>query len=87
MNKNKVLEILKKALSAIREEEILYNKVKLKDIELKYVKVISSIENDTLTYNEINNSVKAYLEVYNDCDNPLIYEMSDAEEAVSEYLN
>ncbi|MGK3115388.1 hypothetical protein [Candidatus Pantoea formicae] len=87
MNKNKVLEILKKALLAIREEEILYNKVKLKDIEHKYVKVISSIENDTLTYNEINNSVKAYLEVYNDYDNPLLYEMSDAEEAVSEYLN
>ena len=87
MNKNKVLEILKKALLAIREEEILYNKVKLKDIEHKYVKVISSIENDTLTYNEINNSVKAYLEVYNDYDNPLLYEMSDAEESVSEYLN
>lgn len=42
---------------------------------------------DVLTYNEIHNSVKAYLEIFNDYDNPLLYQMSDAEEVVKSYLS
>jgi len=87
MKKKEVLDILKKALLALEKERADLNKIYLDDIIRKYKKTIHEIEMDALTYNEINNSVKAYLEIYNDYDNVLLYQMSDAEEAVGSYLS
>ncbi len=87
MNKVQVLKILKDTLLEINKEEVLKNKKGLGTIVVNYKKTIEKINNDTLSYNEITNSVKAYLEVYNDYDNVLLYKMSDAEDAVAKYLN
>ena len=86
MTKSEVLKILNETLDDIKKERSVHHKMDLCDIIAKYKKVISEIEMDTLRYNEIVNSVKAYLEIYNDYDNPLLYKMSDAESAVKEYL-
>ncbi|MBN7124829.1 hypothetical protein BSU01_24510 [Erwinia billingiae] len=87
MKKKETLDILMKTLSDLEKEKAVFHKIDLNDIIDKYKKTIHEIEMDTLTYNEIHNSVKAYLEIYNDYDNPLLYQMSDAEEAVEHYLS
>ncbi|MEB6533648.1 hypothetical protein MXM51_03670 [Pantoea stewartii] len=86
MNTNQVMKILKDTLELIKNESLINGKNKLSDIIEKYELTIQKIEDGTLKYNEIHNSVKAYLEIYNDYDNPLIFKMSDAEKAVSIYL-
>ncbi|MBC0853027.1 hypothetical protein [Pantoea stewartii] len=86
MNKNQVVKILKDTLALIKNESLINGKNKLSDIIEKYELTIQKIEDGTLKYNEIHNSVKAYLEIYNDYDNPLLFKMSDAEKAVSIYL-
>ncbi|WP_205950403.1 hypothetical protein [Pantoea stewartii] len=86
MNKNQVVKILKDTLELIKNESLINGKNKLSDIIEKYELTIQKIEDGTLKYNEIHNSVKAYLEIYNDYDNPLLFKMSDAEKAVSIYL-
>lgn len=86
MNKNQVVKILKDTLALIKNESLMNGKNKLSDIIEKYELTIQKIEDGTLKYNEIHNSVKAYLEIYNDYDNPLLFKMSDAEKAVSIYL-
>lgn len=85
--KIEALNILKKTLSDLEKEKLVFHKLDLNGIIDKYKKAIHDIEMDVLTYNEIHNSVKAYLEIYNDYDNPLLYQMSDAEEAVESYLS
>jgi hypothetical protein len=87
MKKKETLDILMKTLSDLEKEKAVFHKIDLNDIIDKYKKTIHEIEMDTLTYNEIHNSVKAYLEIYNDYDNPLLYQMSDAEETVEHYLS
>ncbi|KKW49239.1 hypothetical protein C1N58_05645 [Pantoea sp. SGAir0180] len=86
MNTNQVVKILKDTLALIKNESLINGKNKLSDIIEKYELTIQKIEDGTLKYNEIHNSVKAYLEIYNDYDNPLLFKMSDAEKAVSIYL-
>ncbi|KGD84730.1 hypothetical protein C7434_4334 [Pantoea sp. PNA 14-12] len=86
MNTNQVVKILKDTLALIKNEALINGKNKLSNIIEKYELTIQKIEDGTLKYNEIHNSVKAYLEIYNDYDNPLIFKMSDAEKAVSIYL-
>jgi len=86
MTKPEVLIILNKTLDDIKKERSVHRKMDLCDIIAKYEKTINEIKMNTLQYNEIVNSVKAYLEIYNDYDNPLLYKMSDAENAVKEYL-
>ncbi|WP_034950767.1 hypothetical protein [Erwinia oleae] len=85
--KKEVLDVLRKALRALEKEKVDLNKQDLDDIVRKYRSTIHEIEIDALNYNEIHNSVKAYLEIYNDYDNILLYQMSDAEEAVESYLS
>jgi len=80
------VKILKDTLALIKNESLINGKNKLSDIIEKYELTIQKIEDGTLKYNEIHNSVKAYLEIYNDYDNPLLFKMSDAEKAVSIYL-
>ncbi|PIJ46461.1 hypothetical protein [Tatumella sp. OPLPL6] len=87
MKKKELLNILRETLSYMEREKVVYHKAELSDIIDKYKKTILGIEIDALAYNEIHNSVKAYLEIYNDYDNPLLYQMSDAEEAVENYLS
>ncbi|TDB42671.1 hypothetical protein [Photorhabdus khanii] len=87
MDKKIVLNILNSTLDALEKEKELYDKHDLMNIINKYKSVIEKISNDIIEYNAIHNSVRAYLEIYNDYDNPLLYKMSDAEEAVSEYLS
>ncbi|WP_241607666.1 hypothetical protein [Rosenbergiella epipactidis] len=87
MKKKEILNILRETLSYLEREKVVFHKVELNDIIDKYKKTILGIEIDALVYNEIHNSVKAYLEMYNDYDNPLLYQMSDAEEAVENYLS
>ncbi|MDF7785474.1 hypothetical protein P4910_08145 [Pantoea stewartii] len=86
MNTNQVVKILKDTLALIKNESLINGRNKLSDIIGKYELTIQKIEDGTLKYNEIHNSVKAYLEIYNDYDNPLLFKMSDAEKAVSIYL-
>ena len=86
MNTNQVVKILKDTLALIKNESLINGKNKLSDIIEKYELTIQKIEDGTLKYNEIHNSVKAYLEIYNDYYNPLLFKMSDAEKAVSIYL-
>ncbi|NTX79436.1 hypothetical protein FCL49_11050 [Serratia proteamaculans] len=78
-----VLEKLREIINALEKE----NNNNLENITNEYRKTISEIVNGTLSYNLIHNSVKAYLEIYNDYDNPLLYTMSDAEELVSRHLD
>lgn len=85
--KKEVLNILRKTLSDLEREKLDFHKLDINDIIDKYKKTIYDIEADILTCNEIHNSVKAYLEIYNDYDNPLLYQMSDAEEAVDSYFS
>ncbi|QZY90994.1 hypothetical protein K7H94_03385 [Pantoea dispersa] len=87
MKKTEALNILRKTLSDLEKERLVFHKVELNNIIDKYKKRIHDIEMDVLTYNEIHNSVKAYLGIYNDYDNPLLYQMSDAEEVVKSYLS
>lgn len=81
-----VIKILIDALLLIKQEASGHGKSKLNDIIKKYELTIKKLEDDNLKHNEIHNSVKAYLEIYNDYDNPLLFKMSDAEKAVSTYL-
>ncbi|MBZ6390085.1 MAG: hypothetical protein LBE90_06230 [Pantoea dispersa] len=85
--KTEALNILRETLSDLEKEKMVFHKVDLNNIIDKYKKTIHDIEMDVLTYNEIHNSVKTYLEIYNDYDNPLLYQMSDAEEVVKSYLS
>ncbi|OAE09013.1 hypothetical protein [Pantoea sp. OXWO6B1] len=86
MNKNEVIKILKDTLTLIKSEALVHGKNKLDDIIKRYELTIKKIEADILDHNDIHNSVKAYLEIYNDYDNHLLFKMSDAEKAVSTYL-
>lgn len=87
MNKKQVIKILEDTLYEIKKEATVQKKGELGNIIKKYEKTLIYIESDSLKYNEIHNSVKAYLEVYNDYENPLLYKMSDAEMSVEQYLN
>lgn len=53
-----------------------------KTIYDKYVRLKSCIENDNLTYNLINGSVRAYLDAFNDWDNPILNIMNELEKNV-----
>lgn len=86
MKKSEVIKILNDTLLLIKYEANNYGKNKLDDIIRKYELTIKKIENESLDHNDIHNSVKSYLEIYNDYDNPLLFKMSDAEKAVSTYL-
>lgn len=85
--KTEKLNILRGTLSNLEKEKVAFHKADLNNIVDKYKKTIQDVEMDILTCNEIHNSVKAYLEIYNDYDNPLLYQMSDAEEVVKSYLS
>ncbi|MFS7241012.1 hypothetical protein AB6849_11920 [Serratia proteamaculans] len=84
-----ILEKLREIINALGKENKNKNKNKnnLENIINEYRKTTSEIVNGTLSYNLIHNSVKAYLEIYNDYDNPLLYTISDAEELVSRHLD
>lgn len=86
MNKNEVIKTLKNTLTLIKSEALVHGENKLDDIIKRYELTIKKIEADILDNNDIHNSVKAYLEIYNDYDNPLLFKMSDAEKAVSTNL-
>jgi|APHig2749369809_1036254.scaffolds.fasta_scaffold16276_1 hypothetical protein len=86
MKKSEVIKILNDTLLLIKHETNNYGKNKLDDVIKKYELTIKKIVNESLEHNDIHNSVKAYLEIYNDYDNPLLFKMSDAEKAVSTYL-
>lgn len=54
-----------------------------KTIYDKYFILNSCIENDNLKYNLINGSVRAYLDAFNDWDNPILNIMSELEKNVA----
>lgn len=84
MKKIEVIDILADVLLAMKRGISEPRKNEIDDI-VKNELTMKKLETDTFHHNDVHGSVEAYLEIYNDYENTLLFKVSDAEIAVSEY--